>query len=191
MGIAVGLWTLCVCFFFISDESVQKDQLGRPEWDKKILPSWKHDDLKSFLADARSHTLEGLGVLDSLEEVLKEWEKPTEEETVFVHSHMSAKKGHEVELMAHVCHLLAKQQGIGKVGRMMRHNSWHEVDLGRDSSNALGENRQFSLQIIFTSCSFNLAIVRYFPSKSAHIFVAYTISDQTALKVTNLEILMQ
>ena len=30
-------------------------------------------------------------------------------------------------------------------------------------SNALGENRQFSLQIMITSCPFNSAIVRYFP----------------------------
>ena len=40
---------------------------------------------------------------------------------------------------------------------------------GIPQTNALGENRQFSLQIMFTSCPFNSATVRYFPSKFAHM----------------------
>ena len=47
-----------------------------------------------------------------------------------------------------------------------------EVDPGGDSPNALGENQQFSLQIMFTSCPFNWAIVRYFPWKFAHMYSA-------------------
>ena len=35
--------------------------------------------------------------------------------------------------------------------------------------NAVGENRQFSLQIMLTSCHFNSAIVRYFPSTFANM----------------------
>ena len=38
-------------------------------------------------------------------------------------------------------------------------------------ANTLGENRQFSLQIMFTSCHFNSVIVWYFPSKFAHMYL--------------------
>ena len=36
-------------------------------------------------------------------------------------------------------------------------------------TNALGENRQFSLQNMFILCPFNSPIVRYYPSKFAHM----------------------
>ena len=38
-------------------------------------------------------------------------------------------------------------------------------------TNALGENRQFSLQIMFISCPFNSAIVWYVSSKFAHMYL--------------------
>ena len=38
-------------------------------------------------------------------------------------------------------------------------------------TNALCENRQFSLQIMFTSCPFNSSIVRYFLSKLEHMYL--------------------
>ena len=36
-------------------------------------------------------------------------------------------------------------------------------------TNTLGENRQFSLQIRFTSCPFNSGLIQYFLSKFAHM----------------------
>ena len=46
-------------------------------------------------------------------------------------------------------------------------------------TNAFSENRQFFKQILFTSRPFNSAIVWYFPTKFADIYilVEYTISD--------------
>ena len=43
--------------------------------------------------------------------------------------------------------------------------------VGIPLTNALGENRQFFLQIMFTSCHLNSAIVQYLLSKFAHMYL--------------------
>ena len=48
----------------------------------------------------------------------------------------------------------------------------HESTLaGIPLTNTLGENRQFSLQIMFTSCPFNSTTIRYFLSKITHMYL--------------------
>ncbi|CAH1799394.1 unnamed protein product [Owenia fusiformis] len=94
-------------------EECIRDSVAR-KLSKNEQPKWVHSNLKSFLQTLQGLTLPRLNVLTDIEE-LTEYLAEDQKQDIFIRNFMSAKKSHEVELMANLCSLLASHVGTDKV----------------------------------------------------------------------------
>ena len=86
-----------------------------PKWNKKLNPTWVHDDLHDFLSCAKEATLPRLNVLSSVSDFIIRL-GISKSDRLFIDEFMSVKKGHEIDLMTELCSMLAESGGINKVG---------------------------------------------------------------------------
>ncbi len=90
----------------------------RPKIDRSCLPDWRHSTLEEFVKEARRNTLQGLAVLTSVAELEQQWSiRGTD--SIAIKNFMSAKKGHEVDIMAHMCATVARHHGLDMVSQVV------------------------------------------------------------------------
>lgn len=82
-------------------------------------PNWVHNSLADFVASASSNTIEKLGVLTSLEDLVTSLSNArvgiSASEKVVIGNFMSVKKSYEVDIMVDVCSKLASCFSITEV----------------------------------------------------------------------------
>lgn len=88
----------------------------RPSFNRNAKTSWRHEHLMDFVRAAHSHTLGNLGVIAELQDILQSGEK----QSFYITQFMNAKKAHEVDMMAAVCHSMCADSNIHQVRSFLK-----------------------------------------------------------------------
>ena len=86
------------------------------KWKSSLLPDWKHITLEEFVCSCTQHSLTNLNVLTNNDELCISFDLTPDFQTPYeIDSFMSAKKSHEVHIMAQTCSAICKRTGIENI----------------------------------------------------------------------------
>jgi hypothetical protein len=93
-----------------------RSEIYTPEM-QKIPPHWVHENLHSFLQDARKCHLQNSDILSLFENQDEDITKALQD-NVFISTFMNQKKTHEVDVMGEMCYRLAQKHDINMVSEI-------------------------------------------------------------------------